>query len=134
MIELSLSIICVCFPAVKLFIDKYFGTGLGAPNVISPIESFQISGSNASNGSRGSRLKSRIKMVQSEFSSLCGRSQESTARSFFDEERPPTRGLEPVPELNSNTVMSPKNGIPPFCFPVETVEMEAGFSLGLIED
>jgi len=86
MIELSLSIVCVCFPAVKLLIDKYFSTEREASGAVVSIVSLQLS---SSTGSSSSHPKSVIKTVQSKLTSLFGRSQVSVTH----QETPPMAGL-----------------------------------------
>ncbi len=112
MIELSLSIICVCFPAVKLLIDKYFPTEHEASGAVLSIASLQMSGST---GPSNSQPKSVIRTAQSKLSFLFARSQTSVAHPWHDEETPPVTGLAHRPGLSQDKITFPNNIIHPPC-------------------
>ncbi len=99
-IELALSIICVCFPAVKLLFAKHFPTQPPPPPNLNRSQSLQLTTSHASTHSQSKIL---LINVQRKLSSIFRRSQTSLPGS--DEETPPLAELRL--ESRPNAIISP---------------------------
>jgi hypothetical protein len=103
MVQLSLSIICVCFPAVKMLFHKYFPAKPATPGTKSHPQCFQLSASVCTVDARPNGL---IKTMQYKISSLFGKEQISST-TLVDEESPPMAKDKHEPESFAS------NGIPP---------------------
>jgi hypothetical protein len=100
-IELSLSIICVCFPSVKLFLNfqfpKYFGS---ANRPVGARGSLHLSGGESTE----SRSSSLLRLLRSKLSTFLGRSQASSPSNtrsgrWIDEESTPVTNVVSMPHI-----------------------------------
>lgn len=100
-IELSLSIMCVCFPAVKLLLNtkfpKHFGSAQGP---VGARGSLHLSGGEVTE----SRSSSLLRILRSKISTILGRSQISSSSNprsmpWVDEESTPVTEMVSMPNI-----------------------------------
>jgi hypothetical protein len=102
MIELSLSIMCVCFPAIKLLFNKYSVSSLSTTATLRRLPSSQMGDSL---GSHGSQFTGYLRTVKRKLYSFVFRSQ-NRSKTLVDEERPPLQVNINQPESTQNMTNS----------------------------
>lgn len=92
MIETSLAILCVCFPAVKLLLNKhlprYFGGAATQPTI-----SINVGSSNGTDSSRKSLLQRIFSKISSRFSSRRSGSTLPFSMPWVDEHPPKLKSI-----------------------------------------